>query len=103
MSINDLLLWWFFGSLTAFRLSLLFSKESGPARIFAKLRKLPPAHSSAREGLSCQWCMSVYSSAVVCLGFWAGDLRLHWAIWITLWLSISTGAICINQTFTKGK
>lgn len=97
----DLLLWWLFGSLAAFRIATAITKESGPRWIFCKLRKLPPQKSSAREGLACPFCVSVYSSAAVCgLFAWSG-LRLSIPLWIVLWLSVSAGAVALNQMFVK--
>lgn len=87
-------------SLATFRLSLLFSKESGPARIFRKLRHLPPPKSSAREGLSCQWCMAVWSSAFVLALFLLWNN--FWTMAFLYMLAVSGAAICWNQAFTKG-
>src|SRR5687768_6552766 len=56
----------FLGSLCTYRISLLFSKESGPARIFAKLRKAPPKKSATKEWLSCIFCFSMTASLLVC-------------------------------------
>lgn len=90
-------------ALAVYRLSLMVSKEDGPAWLFYKLRRLPPPKSSAREGLACQWCVSVYAAALVCgLLFWAG-LRNPAPLWIILWLALSAAAVVINQAFTKGK
>ena len=58
------------GGLVAYRLSLMISKEDGPAYIFRKLRKLPPEESSAKAGLSCEWCMSIWTGAAVALYLW---------------------------------
>lgn len=88
--------------LATYRLSLLFSKESGPARIFQKLRRVPPPRSSAREGLSCQWCMSIYSSAVV-TAFLCVKGVVHPLDSPLVWLAVSAGAIVVNQAFTRGK
>lgn len=84
--------------LATFRLSLLFSKESGPYHIFRNLRKLPPPKSSAREGLSCQWCMSIWSSAVVLSIHRYSQVAGHWII---LWLAVSALAIIVNQQWSK--
>lgn len=89
------------GTLAVHRLSLLVSKEDGPAFIFRKLRKAPPKKSSIDDGLSCQWCMSVHASALVCLWFWWQGM-LPGSQWPLYWLAMSSAAICINQAFTKG-
>jgi len=88
------------GGLAAYRLSLLISKEDGPAYIFRKIRKLPAENSSAKEGLSCEWCMSVWSGAVVALYMWLigifpGDQ------WPLYWLAMSAIAIICNQQWTQ--
>lgn len=89
------------GVLAAHRISLLFSKESGPFRLFQKIRKLPPPKSNARDGLQCLWCLSVYSAAIVTGYYYYLDLvNIFTApIW---WLSLSSGAIIVNQQWTKG-
>lgn len=95
---------WFTFTVAAFathRLALLVSKEDGPAFIFRKLRRLPPPKSSAKEGLACPWCVSVWmSAAVTTFLWWRGFVPgIDWALY---WLAISSAAIAINQTFTKG-
>lgn len=100
---SNILLWLVIGALAAYRISLMFAKESGPAFIFRKLRRLPPPKSATKEGLACQWCLSVYSSAFVCALFLIGGLRLQPALWIAFWLAVSAGAIAMNQAFTKGR
>ena len=93
-------------ALAVYRLSLLISKEDGPAWIFRKLRQLPPPKSSARDGLSCQLCTSVWFAAPVGAWlFWFESLPA-WAQrtgdFVLLWLALSAVAICIHMTFTKG-
>jgi hypothetical protein len=88
------------GGLAAYRMSLMISKEDGPAYIFRKIRGLPPAKSSAKEGLSCSWCVSIWTGAVVALYLWllgvfpGNEWPLHW-------LAISALAIICNQQWTK--
>ncbi len=88
------------GSLATFRIALLISEEEGPAGMFRRLRKLPPSHSNARRGLSCPWCVGVYSSALVCTGLWLLDVfpGEQWALW---WLAVAGGAVGLNQMWTK--
>jgi hypothetical protein len=90
------------GCLATFRLSLLVSKEDGPAFIFRKLRRAPPEHSATSEWLSCFFCISVTASAVVCALLWAAEVRLAWPVWVLLWLAFSSFAILLNQKFTPG-
>lgn len=85
-----------------FRLALMVSQETGPMRIFAKLRKAPKPHSNLREGISCPWCVSVHISALVTtflwwLGFFPGQ---EWPLY---WLAISGGAVACNQLFIASK
>ena len=88
------------GGLATFRLSLLFSKEDGPAYIFRNLRKVPPKNSSAKEGLSCTWCMSIWTSALVTTYFWLLAIipGIEWPLY---WLAMSAIAIICNQQWTK--
>ena len=90
------------GGLAAYRLSLLITKEDGPAFIFRKLRKLPPENSSAKEGLACEWCMSIWTGALVALYLWLiGIIRgIEWPLYR---LGLSAIAIICNQQWTKEK
>jgi hypothetical protein len=86
-----------------YRISLLFSKEQGPARIFDKLRKAPPKRSATAEWLSCIFCFSMTGSAFVCgLLYWSG-LRQGPADWFITWCALSAVTILLNQKFTKGE
>lgn len=89
-------------ALATFRISLLFSKEAGPAKIFAKLRKAPPKKSATHEWLSCLFCFSMTASAVVCGAMWLAGTRQHYALWFLTWCALSAVAIMINQKFTQG-
>lgn len=90
------------GGLATYRLSLLLAKEDGPAYIFRKIRKLPSKNSSAKEGLSCEWCMSIWMSALVTTYFWLLAIipGLEWPLY---WLAMSAIAIICNQQWTKSK
>lgn len=93
-------------ALTVYRLSLLVSTEDGPAWIFAKLRRLPPPKSSARKGLSCQLCVSVYMAVPVAAWLFFFDRLPPWlqqcGDFFMLWMALSATAICVHMTFTKG-
>lgn len=89
------------GSLVTFRLSLLLTKEDGPAYLFRKLRKLPPPKSSARDGLQCIWCASVTFSAVVTWYLWRIEM-IPGNLTPLFWLAQSSCAIFMNQQWTRG-
>jgi len=89
------------GGLAAYRLALLVSKEDGPAYIFRRLRHLPTEESSAKVGLSCEWCVSVWAGALVALYMWWIGL-FPGAEWPLYWLAISALAIIFNQQWTRG-
>lgn len=90
------------GGLATFRLALMVSSESGPAFIFRKLRRLPPAKSSLKEGLSCIWCQSIWFSApVTAFEWWLGLIPAKETP--LYWLAISAVAIIINQQWIKSK
>lgn len=88
------------GGLATYRLALLFSLESGPGRIFAKLRRVPPVKSSAREGLSCLHCSSVWFAAPV-TGYFVWRGKIEWPDSPLYWLSFSALAIVLHHTFTE--
>lgn len=89
-------------ALATFRLSLLVSKEDGPAFMFRKLRRVPAKNSATSMWLSCLFCFSMTASAVVCGALWLAGTRQHYAEWFLTWCALSSVAIVINQTFTKG-
>ncbi len=88
------------GGLATYRLSLLVSKEDGPAYLFRKIRRVPRPNSSAKEGLSCEWCMSIWVSALVTTFFWWRGLIVD-IDWPLYWLAMSAIAVICNQQWTK--
>lgn len=93
--------WLAIAGLATFRLALLVSKEDGPAWIFRKIRRLPPPKSSAKEGLACPWCVSVWAAALMVL-LLANKDSWVWVTFVLHWLAISALAIIVNQQWTKG-
>jgi hypothetical protein len=90
------------GGLATYRLSLLVSKEDGPAYIFSKFRKLPSSKSSLKEGLACEWCVSVWMGAIVATYLWLAEL-VPGVEWPLYWLAMSAIAIICNQQWTKAR
>jgi hypothetical protein len=92
--------WLTVAGLATYRLALLFSRESGPARVFRKLRNLPPPKSSAREGLECPFCVGLHVSALVTTFLWWQEKfpGIHWPLY---WLAISAIAVILHMAFTK--
>jgi hypothetical protein len=90
-------------ALATYRISLMFTKEDGPAWIFAKIRRTPPKKSATHAWLTCIFCFSMTASAVICGALWLIGIRQHWAAWVVVWCALSAVAICINQTWTKGE
>lgn len=92
--------------LACFRLSLMVSKEDGPAWIFLKLRREVPKKSSVKEGINCQWCVSVWAGILLMIWYHVSTLLPEIPMLIgdsvVLILAISGGGICFNQQFTKG-
>jgi hypothetical protein len=88
------------GGLAAYRLSLMISKEDGPAYIFRRIRKLPRQESSAKKGLSCAWCMSIWTGALVAVYLWQIKI-IPGPEWPLYWLGTSAIAIICNQQWTK--
>jgi hypothetical protein len=94
--------------LAVFRLSLLLSKEDGPAWIFRKLRRSVPAKSSAKEGIQCLWCVSVWMAIPVSIYMTCRLLHVELpetlillGDWFILMLALSAVAIIVNQQWTK--
>jgi hypothetical protein len=86
--------------LATYRLSLLFSKETGPWGVFEKLRNMPPAGSYLRKGLGCILCESVWWSGIICSLMCAlGDFSA-WNLPI-YWMSVSGMAIIVNAQWPQ--
>lgn len=85
-------------SLATFRLALLFSSETGPMRIFARLRRAAKPGSNLREGLSCFWCESLWHSAVTTTALFIFGY-IPGREWPLYWLAVSAGAVVLNQAF----
>lgn len=88
-------------ALATYRLALMFSKESGPGRVFRKLRNAPPPRSSWREGLSCIFCESVWFALASTLSLCFMG-KVSWEMWWLWWLAGSAVAVVLNQVFTRG-
>lgn len=88
------------GGLVTYRLALMFSEESGPWRIFKKLRHSAPPKSATREGLSCLHCESVWWAApTTAFLWWRGEIDpWHTPLY---WLAFSAIAIIAHHAFTE--
>lgn len=87
-------------TLACFRLSVMFSKESGPGRIFKHLRDKTPPKSALREGVACTLCESVWWSAAI-VGLLCFFGYIENSAFPLYWLAVSGGAVVLNQRFTK--
>lgn len=92
--------WLAIAGLATFRLALLFSRESGPARIFRKLRNLPPPKSATKEGLSCPFCLGLHFSALITTWLW-WQQKFPGVEWPIYWLAISAIAVILHLAFAK--
>lgn len=87
------------GTLATYRLALMISSESGPGRIFRKLRRLPEKGSATKEGLSCPLCLAIHFGALVAGFYWWREIIEPWDIPVW-WLAMSAGAVCLHMQFT---
>lgn len=87
-------------SLVVYRLSLMTVLESGPARIFRKLRNIPPPKSATKEGLTCLHCSSIYHSSYVTAYLWWLEYIPAWETPI-YWLAFSASAIILHHQWTE--
>lgn len=88
------------GALVCHRLSLLITSDDGPARIFRRLRNLPPPKSNARDGLNCLRCVSLWFGILIAACFW--NQRLIAGAWTPLYaLAWSGSAILLERAFKE--
>jgi hypothetical protein len=86
------------GALSTFRLTVLITKDKGPAFFFQKLREAPPKRSSLKQGISCPFCVSVW------MAFPVIAFTIHQTPISNVFLgalALSGAAIILNQAFTK--
>lgn len=101
-------------SLATYRVSLLFSSERGPGKLFLRLRqwikreaKQHPAlkKTDLHEGIECPLCVSVWSSAAIVALFvfqYAMPEMVKMAFSLLIYmLAVSGLAVCLHRLFTK--
>ena len=84
-------------SLAAWRITHLFAHEDGPFDVIYRVRALSGAGFWGRL-LDCFYCLSLW--VALPLGLYSGSTRLEKAL---LWLSLSAGAILIQNLFIQDK
>jgi hypothetical protein len=89
-------LWWVIGSFACYRLTVLFARDLGPWGVFKRLREI----GSCSKLLTCPFCVSIYTGALVVLAFYLSGILLPFGFWIMLSLSFSSFAIILDRTFT---
>jgi len=100
---------WIESGLAAWRLAHMLVHEDGPWAIFARLRYRVGLHSVAvrgedgrlrvsrvasntlAEGLTCVWCVSVWTAIVLGMRDW------RWVRWARQVLAVSAGAIIVHE------
>jgi hypothetical protein len=64
---------------------------------------MPGGRGSPKEWLSCIFCFSLTSSALVCRTLWTTGLKFDWQEWLLSWLGFSAITLIINQAFRFDK
>lgn len=86
------------GGFAAYRLSLLVTRENGPARIFFNLRRFVDlkfgVNSSLAEGISCPFCVSFWFSLLIA---WPPSTSAY--NWIVTALAMATIAVILLKFF----
>lgn len=97
---SDLWLCYLLSVAATFRLSTMFAAESGPGRIFRKLRRLPAKGSATKEGVSCVLCWSIWFAGGITAFLWWREMVP--ALWTPLWwLAVSGGAVLLAPLHPK--
>lgn len=93
-------------ALACWRLTSLFSQESGPFKLFVKIReRLGVTHYDSGQVcevpdkfwcnlITCPWCLSVWMASGLTLAY---IFLPQIAIYFALWLSLSTITIMVND------
>jgi hypothetical protein len=86
----------FVTSLAVYRLALMVSKETGPCRIFERIRALPEPNGCWSKGLSCFFCQSVWWAFTFALWLYVVG-AIEWHLFASHWLGLSGAALIINE------
>lgn len=93
--MKDLLIF-IVSTLATYRLSLMFSKELGPCRIFERIRGLFDPNGCWHKGISCILCESVWWAAII--SFWLMITgRIPWDLVLIYWLGVSGLAVILTK------
>ena len=96
----NLLLIVFLAALATFRLSRLVADETGPWRIFEKLRDATPEGSNLREGINYIMCVSVWISLLIAWWLWWHGTFQTWLLPV-VWLALSAGTVLLRKWEAK--
>lgn len=85
-------------SLAVWRLSSLISREDGPGRVFAHVRRAAGTEregeiSSLADGIQCMWCVSVWVAGAL---FGLSRLSRGFSVYLVWTLALSAGALVIE-------
>jgi hypothetical protein len=83
-------------ALATYRLSLMFSKELGPCRIFERIRGLFKPDGCWYKGISCIFCETVWWAGLI--SFWMMLVgAVNWQFILIYWLGMSGLAVLITK------
>lgn len=86
--------------LATWRAATIISEESGPGKMFVKLRTMPELPQNVRDGLQCPLCLSVWASAL-CVLILCSVRRMPWKLAGIAWLGISGGSALLTKVTKK--
>jgi hypothetical protein len=79
-----------------FRLSIMFAKETGPCRMFERIRARFDSSGCWHKGISCVLCETVWWSGIITLWLLVSGF-LPWQLTGVFWLGVSGIAVIINE------
>lgn len=98
-------LWLGLLSLATYRLTILLTKDDGPAWFIRKFRRwvkrATPKEAHLGEGVECPWCASLWFAPVCALTNYFLFENAVYDIIIIISLALSGAALIMNQLFTK--
>jgi hypothetical protein len=86
--------------LATYRLSRLIADETGPWRLFERLREATPEGSNLRDGVQCIMCVSVWAAALVTWWLWWHGTVQTWLLPV-VWLALSAGTVLLRKWEAK--
>lgn len=85
-------------SLACYRLTVLFSRDAGPFKVFSKLRALKGGIGPL---FGCPYCISIWCAGAIEAGFYLSGVHDLPIVMLLIVLALSAVSIALDRIFTS--